>query len=47
MNEQTKETLLALIKGLTKIRGGNQYYDGDKVIDEAGIEILENFIKNA
>lgn len=47
MNENTKQTLLALIDGLTKIKGGNQYYDGDKIIDEQGINILKNFVKNS
>ena len=47
MNNQTKETLLALIKGLTKTHGANQFFEGYKSIDENGIKILENFIKNA
>lgn len=44
MNESTKQTLLALIKGITKNKG-NQYYT-EEYIDEKGIEILKNFIKN-
>lgn len=47
MDKQTKATLLALIKGLTKTIGANQYSYGYKAIDEDGIKILENFIKNA
>lgn len=44
MNESTKETLLALLKGVIKTKG-NQYYT-EQYIDEKGIEILKNFTKN-
>lgn len=45
MSEQMKDTLIALIKGLS-IETGNQYYSSKK-IDEKGIETLISFIKNA
>ena len=47
MDKQTKETLLALIKGLTKTHGVTQFFEGYKSIDENGIKILENFVKKA
>lgn len=47
MDSNTKETLLALIDGLTKRQSSNFYYEGDKIIDEQGIKVLKNFIKNA
>lgn len=45
MSESTKQTLLALLKGVIKTKG-NQYYT-EEYIDEKGIEILKNFIKNS
>lgn len=45
MNESTKQTLLALIKGVTKSKG-NQFHT-EEYIDEKGIEILKNFVKNS
>lgn len=47
MDNNTKTTLLALIDGLTKTQGASQYDRGDKIIDEQGIKILKNFIKNS
>ena len=47
MDSNTKQTLLALIDGLTKRQGASQYDRGDKIIDEKGINVLKNFIKNA
>ena len=46
MKEETKEMLLALIKGLTTEDGGNQYYDGTPCIKGKNLEILTNTIKN-
>lgn len=41
-----RDTLLALIKGLTTYENVSQRYEGDKVINERNIKILENIIKN-
>ena len=42
-----KETLLALIKGLTTKDGGSQYDSGTPCIKGKNYEILINFIKNS
>lgn len=42
-----KETLLALIKGLTTYVGANQYDNGTPCIKGKNLEILINFIKNS
>lgn len=44
MTEENKNMLLAMIKGLTKEKGGQLYTE--KYIDEAGIKTLTNFIKS-
>ena len=46
MNKETKEMLLALIKGLTTRDGGNQFYDGTPCISGKNLEVLINTIKN-
>lgn len=46
MDSQTKEMLLALIKGLTVQDGNSQYYDGTPCIKGKNLEILINAIKN-
>lgn len=40
-----RDTLLALIKGLTTYENESQFYEGDKVINEHNIKILESTIK--
>ena len=42
-----KETLLALIKGLTTYVGASQYDNGIPCIKGKNLETLINFIKNA
>lgn len=42
-----KDTLLALIKGLTTYKNGSQYYEGTPCIEGKNLEILINYIKNA
>lgn len=42
-----KETLLALIKGLTTYSGASQYDNGTPCIKGENLEILINFIKNS
>lgn len=42
-----KETLLALIKGLTSYEGASQYDDGTPCIKGKNLEILIKFIKNS
>ena len=44
MDEQAKNVLIAMIKGLSQEKG-NQYYS-EKIINEKGIETLIQFIKN-
>ena len=46
MNNQTKEMLLALIKGLTTYDGSSQYYEGTPCIKGKNLEVLINTIKN-
>lgn len=46
MDNQTKEMLLALIKGLTTYDGSSQYYEGTKCIKGKNLEVLINTIKN-
>ena len=46
MDNETKEMLLALIKGLTINDGNNQYYEGTPCIKGKNLEILTNTIKN-
>ena len=46
MDNETKETLLALIKGLTTAEGASQYYDGTPCIKGKNLQILINTIKN-
>lgn len=45
MNEQTKEMLLALIKGLTTDEGCSQYYEGTPCIKRKNLEVLIATIK--
>ena len=42
-----KETLLALIAGLTTREGASQYDSGTPCIKGKNLEILINFIKNS
>ena len=42
-----KETLLAIIKGLTTYEGRSQYDEGSPSIKGKNYEILIRFIKNA
>ena len=42
-----KETLLALIKGLTTNEGATQFYNGTPCIKGKNYETLINFIKNS
>lgn len=42
-----KETLLALIKGLTTYVGASQYDNGTPCVKGKNLEILINFIKNS
>lgn len=44
MTEEKKNILLAMIRGLTKQKGGQLYTE--KYIDEAGIKTLIDFIKS-
>ena len=46
MDLETKQMILALIKGLTINDGGNQYYEGTPCIKGKNLEILINTIKN-
>lgn len=46
MDTQTKEMLLALIKGLTTNDGRTQYDDGTPCIKGKNLEILVATIKN-
>lgn len=46
MSNQEKETLLALINGLTTYVGESQYYEGTPCIKGNNIQILVNAIKN-
>lgn len=46
MDSQTKEMLLALIKGLTINDGASQYDNGTPCIKGKNLEILINAIKN-
>ena len=46
MTQNEKNTLLALIDGLTKTENATQYDDGNRVIKDSNIELLKNFIKN-
>ena len=47
MNNETKEMLLALIRGLTTNEGGSQYYEGTSCIKGKNLEILITTIKNS
>lgn len=47
MNNETKEMLLALIRGLTTNEGSNQYYEGTPCIKGKNLEILITTIKNS
>lgn len=47
MNNETKEMLLALIKGLTTYDNENQYYEGTPCIKGNNLQVLINTIKNA
>ena len=46
MNNETKEMLLALIKGLTTYDNGSQYYEGTPSIKGNNLAILINTIKS-
>ena len=46
MDYETKQMLLALIRGLTTNEGGNQYCEGIPCIKEKNLEILITTIKN-
>lgn len=46
MNNETKEMLLALIKGLTIYDGSSQYDNGTPCIKGENLKILINTIKN-
>lgn len=46
MDTQTKEMLLALIKGLTTQDCSSQYYEGTPCIKGRNLEVLINTIKN-
>lgn len=46
MDNETKEMLLALIKGLTTNKGGSQYYEGTPCIEGKNLEILIRTIKS-
>ena len=46
MDNETKEMLLALIKGLTTDEGSNQYYEGTPCIKGKNLEVLIRTIKN-
>lgn len=46
MDNETKEMLLALIKGLTTNDDANQYYEGTPCIKGKNLEILIKVIKN-
>ena len=46
MDKQTKEMLLALIKGLTTKDGATQYDNGTPCIKGKNLEVLINTIKN-
>lgn len=46
MDNDTKEMLLALIKGLTTNEGESQYYEGTPCIKGKNLEVLIRTIKN-
>ena len=46
MDYETKEMLLALIRGLTIRDNETQYYEGTPCIKGKNLEILTNTIKN-
>lgn len=46
MDNETKEMLLALIKGLAENDGANQYYEGTPCIKGKNLEVLIRTIKN-
>lgn len=46
MTAQEKNTLLALIRGLTVKQGETQYDSGTEVIKGESLELLIDFIKN-
>ena len=47
MNSDTKEMLLALIKGLTTYEGSSQYDCGTPCIKGRNLDVLINTIKNS
>ena len=46
MDYNSKQDLLALIDSLSKRQGTTQYDIGNLIIDEQGIRILKQYIKN-
>lgn len=46
MSYRDKQDLLALIDSLSKRQGATQYDEGKLIIDERGIRILKQYIKN-
>lgn len=46
MTNTEKQTLIAIINGLTRVKGATQYDCGEKYINEDGIKILKTAIQN-
>lgn len=38
--------LIRLIDSLATTEGGNQFYDGKKILDEEAISVLKSYIEN-
>ena len=43
---EEQKRLIRLIDSLATMEGGNQFYDGKKVLDEEAISVLKTYIEN-